>query len=192
MKQCYMLTSNEKNFLKYTIINTLRLTTNRKGAFHYATDVVIADKPEYISVRITIKELSRKYRTSYNTLFYEYKKHTVTWFYKKEDGDYNKLLQELVTKATANYMRFENKVIFKKNNASSNYSTYTKLSDWSSDKAVQRIKPNEQIMENFQYVVEFMTKNDPKILNEKLLYKDNLKEIELTPFDKGFEFNTTT
>lgn len=48
MKQCYMLTLNEKNFLKYTIINTLRLTTNRKGAFHYATDVVIADKPEYI------------------------------------------------------------------------------------------------------------------------------------------------
>ena len=47
-------------------------------------------------------------------------------------------------------------------------------------------------MKNFQYVVEFMTKNDPKILNEKLLYKDNLKEIELTPFDKGFEFNTTT
>ena len=37
-----------------------------------------------------------------------------------------------------------------------------------------------------------MTNNDPKILNEKLLYKDNLKEIELTPFDKGFEFNTTT
>ena len=85
-------------------------------------------------------------------------------------------------------MRFENKVIFKKNNTSSNYSTYTKLSDWSSDRAVQRIKANEQIMENFQYVVEFMTKNDPKILNEKLLYKDNLKEVELTPFDKGFEF----
>ena len=184
MKQCYILTSNEKNFLKYTIINTLRLTTNRKGAFHYATDVVIADKPEYVSVRITIKELSRKYRTSYNTLFYEYKKHTVTWFYKKEDGDYNKLLQELTTKATANYMRFENKVIFKKNNTSSNYSTYTKLSDWSSDKAIQRIKPNEQIMENFQYVVEFMTKNDPKILSEKLLYKDNLKEIAES-FKKG-------
>ena len=191
MKQCYILTSNEKNFLKYTIINTLRLTTNRKGAFHYATDVVIADKPEYVSVRITIKELSRKYRTSYNTLFYEYKKHTVTWFYKKEDGDYNKLLQELTTKATANYMRFEDKVIFKKDNASSNYSAYTKLSDWALDRDVQTIKANEQIAENFQYVVKFMSKNGPKVLNEKLLYRDNLKEIELTPFDKGFEFNNT-
>lgn len=188
MKQCYMLTSNEKNFLKHTIINTLRMTTKRKGAFHYATDVVVTDKPEYVCVRITIKELSRKYKTAYNTLFYEYKKHAVSWFYKKEDGDYNKLLQELATKTTANYMRFENKVIFKKNNASSNYSTYSKLSDWSSDKAIQRIKVNEEILENFKYVVKFMTENDPKILNEKLLYKDNLKEVELTPFDKGFEF----
>lgn len=188
MKQCYMLTSNEKNFLKHAIINTLRMTTKRKGAFHYATDVVVTDKPEYVSVRITIKELSRKYKTAYNTLFYEYKKHAVTWFYKKEDGDYNKLLQELATKTTANYIRFENKVIFKKNSASSNYSTYSKLSDWSSDKAIQRIRPNEEILENFKYVVKFMTEKDPKILNEKLLYKDNLKEVELTPFDKGFEF----
>ena len=191
MKLCYMLTSNEKNFLKNTIINTLRLTTTRKGAFHYATDIAITDKPEYISVRITIKELRRKYKTAYNTFFYEYKKHAVNCFYKKEDGDYNKLLQELTTKATANYMRFEDKVIFKKDNASSNYSVYTKLSDWALDRDVQTIKANEQIAENFQYVVKFMTKNGPKILNEKLLYKDNLKEIELTPFDKGFEFNNT-
>lgn len=191
MKLCYMLTSNEKNFLKNTIINTLRLTTNRKGAFHYATDIAITDKPEYISVRITIKELRRKYKTAYNTFFYEYKKHALTWFYKKEDGDYNKLLQELTTKATANYMRFEDKVIFKKDNASSNYSVYTKLSDWALDRDVQTIKANEQIAENFQYVVKFMTKNGPKVLSEKLLYRDNLKEIELTPFDKGFEFNNT-
>lgn len=189
MKLCYMLTSNEKNFLKYAIINTLRMTTKRKGAFHYATDITITDKPEYVSVRITIKELRRKYKTAYNTLFYEYKKHGLTWFYKKEDGDYNKLLQELSTRATANYMRFENRVIFKKDNASSNYSSHTKLSDWSSDRSVQRIQPNEEIVENFKYVIKFMTKNDPKVLNEKLLYKDNLKEVELTPFDKGFEFS---
>lgn len=189
MKLCYMLTSNEKNFLKYTIINTLRMTTKRKGAFHYATDITITDKPEYVSVRITIKELRRKYKTAYNTLFYEYKKHGLTWFYKKEDGDYNKLLQELSTRATANYMRFEDRVIFKKDNASSNYSSHTKLSDWSSDRSVQRIQPNEEIVENFKYVIKFMTKNDPKVLNEKLLYKDNLKEVELTPFDKGFEFS---
>ena len=88
-------------------------------------------------------------------------------------------------------MRFENKVIFKKDNASSNYSVYTKLSDWALDRDVQTIKANEQIAENFQYVVKFMTKNGPKVLNEKLLYRDNLKEIELTPFDKGFEFNNT-
>lgn len=188
MKLCYMLTSNEKNFLKNTIINTLRLTTNRKGAFHYATDIAITDNPEYVSVRITIKELRRKYKTAYNTLFYEYKKHAVTWFYNKDDGDYNKLLQELTTKATANYMRFEDNVIFKKDNASSNYSIYTKLSDWSSDSAIQKIKANEQIVENFKYVVKFMAKNGPKLLNEKLLYKDNLKDVELTPFDKGFEF----
>ncbi len=189
MKLCYMLTSNEKNFLKYAIINTLRMTTKRKGAFHYATDITITDKPEYVSVRITIKELRRKYKTAYNTLFYEYKKHGLTWFYKKEDGDYNKLLQELSTRATANYMRFEDRVIFKKDNASSNYSSHNKLSDWSTDRSVQRIQPNEEIMENFKYVVKFMTKNDPKVLNEKLLYKDNLKEVELTPFDKGFEFS---
>ena len=189
MKLCYMLTSNEKNFLKYAIINTLRMTTKRKGAFHYATDITITDKPEYVSVRITIKELRRKYKTAYNTLFYEYKKHGLTWFYKKEDGDYNKLLQELSTRTTANYMRFEDRVIFKKDNASSNYSSHNKLSDWSTDKSVQRIQPNEEIMENFKYVVKFMTKNDPKVLNEKLLYKDNLKEVELTPFDKGFEFS---
>lgn len=189
MKLCYMLTSNEKNFLKYAIINTLRMTTKRKGAFHYATDITITDKPEYVSVRITIKELRRKYKTAYNTLFYEYKKHGLTWFYKKEDGDYNKLLQELSTRTTANYMRFEDRVIFKKDNASSNYSSHNKLSDWSSDKSVQRIQPNEEIVENFEYVIKFMTKNDPKVLNEKLLYKDNLKEVELTPFDKGFEFS---
>ncbi len=189
MKLCYMLTSNEKNFLKYAIINTLRMTTKRKGAFHYATDITITDKPEYVSVRITIKELRRKYKTAYNTLFYEYKKHGLTWFYKKEDGDYNKLLQELSTRTTANYMRFEDRVIFKKDNASSNYSSHTKLSDWSADRSVQRIQPNEEIVENFKYVIKFMTKNDPKVLNEKLLYKDNLKEVELTPFDKGFEFS---
>ena len=189
MKLCYMLTSNEKNFLKYAIINTLRMTTKRKGAFHYATDITITDKPEYVSVRITIKELRRKYKTAYNTLFYEYKKHGLTWFYKKEDGDYNKLLQELSTRTTANYMRFEDRVIFKKDNASSNYSNHNKLSDWSADRSVQRIQPNEEIVENFKYVIKFMTKNDPKVLNEKLLYKDNLKEVELTPFDKGFEFS---
>lgn len=189
MKLCYMLTSNEKNFLKYAIINTLRMTTKRKGAFHYATDITITDKPEYVSVRITIKELRRKYKTAYNTLFYEYKKHGLTWFYKKEDGDYNKLLQELSTRTTANYMRFEDRVIFKKDNASSNYSSHNKLSDWSTDRSVQRIQPNEEIVENFKYVIKFMTKNDPKVLNEKLLYKDNLKEVELTPFDKGFEFS---
>ena len=189
MKQCYILTSNEKNFLKYTIINTLRLTTKRKGAFRYATDIAITDKPDHIVVRITIKELYKKYKTIYDTISYRYKKYLITWFYKKEDGDYNKLLKELTTRVVANYMRFEDTVIFKKEDVSSNYSSYTKLADWSSDEAIQKIEPSEAIIKLFKYVVKFITKNGPKVLNEKLLYKDNLKKIELTPFDKGYEFN---
>ena len=52
MKQCYMLTSDEKAYLKQVIANTLRLTSKRKGSFKYISNIDIRDTDNFVCCKI--------------------------------------------------------------------------------------------------------------------------------------------
>ena len=50
MKQCYMLTSDEKSYLKQVLMNTLRLTSKRQTPFRYLSNIEIRERVQILYV----------------------------------------------------------------------------------------------------------------------------------------------
>ena len=52
MKQCYMLTSDEKSYIKQVLMNTLRLTSKRKEPFRYLSNIEIRETADFVCCKI--------------------------------------------------------------------------------------------------------------------------------------------
>ena len=52
MKQCYMLTSDEKSYIKQVLMNTIRLTSKRKEPFRYLSNIEIRETADFVCCKI--------------------------------------------------------------------------------------------------------------------------------------------
>ena len=108
MKQCYMLTSDEKSYIKQVLMNTLRLTSKRKEPFRYLSNIEIRETADFVCCKIIGERIVEEHAWLESPYGNRYRrKIPVTWFYAKDGDDFNKLAEELITYSAANYMVFE-------------------------------------------------------------------------------------
>lgn len=176
MKQCYMLTSDEKAYLKQVIANTLRLTSKRKGSFKYISNIDIRDTADFVCCKLIGERIIEDHawvESPYGNTRYK-RKLPVTWFYRKNGNDFNKLVEELVPYSVANYMVFEK---FMTENTEIDfgfvdmpYSNHSTFVDWLCDQKIkENIVPSEEIKNNFKKVIKMIKDTGLRSLNEKLI-----------------------
>lgn len=181
MKLCYMLTTDERSYLKHVIINTLRLTSKCRNSFKYLTNLEIKDTSDYVYCKIfgenTIDDIVKEFDKYGRT---RPKKLPVTWFYLKEDNNFEKLLEELTLYTVANYMNFEKAATDKKlfEEGPLKYCSHTALIDFILDEKLKdRTIPSDEIKDNFKKVVKMIDSLGVKFVNERLsLYNVNVSD----------------
>lgn len=179
MKQCYMLTSDEKSYIKQVLMNTLRLTSKRKEPFRYLSNIEIRETADFVCCKIIGERIVEEHAWLESPYGNRYRrKIPVTWFYAKDGDDFNKLAEELITYSAANYMVFEK---FMENkeidfDAAMPYSDHSTFVDWLCDQSIKNIAPNEEIKNNFKKVVDMISSIGIKSANTKLVMYNNIIE----------------
>ena len=176
MKQCYMLTSDEKAYLKQVLANTLRLTSKRRDSFRYISNIDIRDTADFVCCKIIGERIIEDHawiESPYGNTRYK-RKLPVTWFYAKDGNDFNKLVEELVPYTVANYMVFEEFMTENKeidfSLVSIPYSNHSTFVDWLCDQNIKdNIIPSEEIKNNFKKVIKIVNDAGLKYLNDKLI-----------------------
>ena len=176
MKQCYMLTSDEKAYLKQVLANTLRLTSKRKGSFKYISNIDIRDTDNFVCCKIIGERIIEDHawvESPYSNRRWK-RKLPVTWFYTKDGDDFNKLVEELVPHSVANYMVFEKFMTDNKEidfcSVDIPYSNHSTFVDWLCDQKIKEsIVPSEEIKNNFKKVIKMIKDTGLRSLNEKLI-----------------------
>lgn len=176
MKQCYMLTSDEKAYLKQVLANTLRLTSKRKGSFKYISNIEIRDTADFVCCKLIGERIIEDHawvESPYGNSRYK-RKLPVNWFYVKDGNDFNKLVEELVLYSVANYMVFEKFMTETKEidfgSVNMPYSDHSSFVNWLCDQNIKdTIIPSEEIKNNFKKVIKMIKDTGLRSLNEKLI-----------------------
>lgn len=175
MKSIYVLTKEEKAYLKQVLINTLRSTSTKKYTFNYLSIIDIRETYDYVQCKISGKDImgdkawgKRSYGVPYKRKF------PVTWFYEKKDNNFNKLLETLVLYTVANYMEFEKYIdshdIVPDDDDNLPYSDHGTFRNWSYDENIQNnIIPSDEIKENFIKVTRMIHMDDFTKIKKSLI-----------------------
>lgn len=180
MKQCYMLTSDEKTYLKQVLMNTLRLTSKRQTPFRYLSNIEIRESADFVCCKIIGERVIEEHAWLTSPYGNKYRrKIPVTWFYAKDGDDFNKLAEELITYSAANYMIFEKFMTENKEidfDGAMPYSDHSTFVNWLCDQSIKSIIPDEEIKNNFKKVVDMISRIGIKSVSEKLIMYNSIIE----------------